>query len=52
MTANNPPKKQPEAPELSPKMFVVPAMMLGSKFLKLDFTQYVVELRIGPAPAS
>mmetsp|Transcript_18529 Transcript_18529/g.55088 ORF Transcript_18529/g.55088 Transcript_18529/m.55088 type:complete len:193 (+) Transcript_18529:172-750(+) len=47
MGANNPPKAQPEAPELSPKMFVVPALMLGTKYFKLDFSAYVFELRIG-----
>lgn len=48
----NPPKqKAPEAPELSPKMFIVPLIMITSKVLKLDFAPYVFELRVGFALA-
>ena len=49
----NPPKKtakKPE-PELSPKMFVVPALLMVVKFFKLDFTLYVPQLRAGYACA-
>ena len=49
----NPPKKtakKPE-PELSPKMFVVPALLMIVKFFKLDFTLYVPQLRAGYACA-
>ena len=41
----------PKPPELQPKMFVVPALMLTVKFLKLDFSVYVDELRLGFACA-
>ena len=37
----------PPAPELSPKMLVVPCLMMAVKFLKLDFAPYVEQLRIG-----
>ena len=33
----------PEAPELNPKMFVVPALMMGVKYLKLDLNMCVTE---------
>ena len=33
--------KTPEAPELNPKMFVVPALMMGVKYLKLDLNMCV-----------
>ena len=49
----NPPKKsakRPE-PELSPKMFVVPALLKVVKFFKLDFSLYVPQLRAGYACA-
>jgi hypothetical protein len=50
----NPPKqaaKKPEAPELSPKMFAVPCMLMVVKVLKLDFSLYVPQLRAGYACA-
>uniref|UniRef100_A0A7S3JS43 Inorganic phosphate transporter n=1 Tax=Aureoumbra lagunensis TaxID=44058 RepID=A0A7S3JS43_9STRA len=36
----------PPTPEISPRMFIVPAFMLGIRFLKIEFTEYVVILRI------
>ena len=36
----------PPAPEFSPKMLMVPALMLGLRALKLDLTGYVVWLRV------
>lgn len=41
----------PAAPELQPKMFILPAVMLLVKFLKLDFAEYVDQLRLGFAAA-
>jgi len=41
------PADAPKAPELQPKMFLIPCIMMGVKFFKLDFTEYVAELRIG-----
>mmetsp|Transcript_30328 Transcript_30328/g.93872 ORF Transcript_30328/g.93872 Transcript_30328/m.93872 type:complete len:271 (-) Transcript_30328:16-828(-) len=42
----NPPKAAPEAPELNPKQFVVPFLVITSKILKLDFAPYVSEIRL------
>mmetsp|Transcript_22977 Transcript_22977/g.41061 ORF Transcript_22977/g.41061 Transcript_22977/m.41061 type:complete len:187 (+) Transcript_22977:46-606(+) len=41
----------PAAPEMNPKMFVVPALMMGVKYLKLDLNLYKTELRIAFAMA-
>lgn len=37
---------QPAQPEMKPTMFVVPAVMLGMRYFKIDLTGHVQELRI------
>ena len=46
-------KKKAEAPEpeISPKQFIVPCLMMAAKFFKLDFSPYVDQLRAGFACA-
>lgn len=41
----------PAAPEMNPKMFLMPALMMGVKYLKLDLNLYKTELRIAFACA-
>lgn len=43
--AAEPEAAEPAMPEFSPKSFVVPAVLLGTRYFKIDVNAYVVELR-------